>query len=90
MYASIQTFASVDIRDVINIKDKKLIKVFGLRVRELREAKDLSQEELANLADIPLSQIGRIERGEINPSISTANAIAKVFKMSLSELFLFG
>ena len=90
MYASIQTFASVDIRDVINIKDKKLIKVFGLRVRELREAKDLSQEELANLADIPLSQIGRIERGEINPSISTANAIAKAFKMSLSELFLFG
>ena len=32
----------------------------------LRHERGLSQEELANLADIPLAQIGRIERGKIN------------------------
>ena len=74
---------------MINIKDKKLIKAFGLRIRDLRLEKQLSQEKLANLADIPLSQIGRIERGEINSSISTSNAIAKALKLTLSELFDF-
>jgi len=30
--------------------------------------------------------VGRIERGEINTTISTANAIAKALKISLAEL----
>jgi transcriptional regulator with XRE-family HTH domain len=74
---------------VINVKDKKLVTVFGLRVRMLRLERNLSQEKLANLADIPLSQIGRIERGEINATISTSNAIAKALKVQLYELFVF-
>lgn len=63
------------------------MKAFGFRIRQLREAKDLSQEKLANLVDVSLSQIGRIERGEINTTISTANAIAKALKIKLTELF---
>jgi len=74
---------------VINVKDKRLLKDFGLRVRQLRVDRNLSQEKLANLADIPLSQIGRCERGEINSTISTSNAIAKALKLELHELFLF-
>ena len=74
---------------MINVTDKKLLKAFGIRIRELRLSQHLSQEKLANLADIPLSQVGRIERGEINASISTSNAIAKALKMELYELFMF-
>lgn len=55
----------------------------------LRHEKDLSQEELANLADIPIAQIGRIERGRINCTISTLRVIAIALNMNLSELFNF-
>ena len=71
---------------MINVKNKQLLKVFGDKVRESRLSKNLSQEALANLADIPLSQIGRIERGEINPTLSTMFAIAKALKVTLPEI----
>ncbi|MBL4753852.1 MAG: helix-turn-helix transcriptional regulator [Flavobacteriales bacterium] len=59
------------------IRDNSYIKAFGYHLRELRTKKELSQEELAYSADIPISQIGRIERGEVNTTISTINALAK-------------
>lgn len=46
----------------------------------------MSQEDLANEADIPLSQIGRIERGETNPTISTLFVIAEALKVTLKQL----
>ncbi len=74
---------------MINITDEALLKAFGKNLRKLREERGLSQEALANDADIPINQVGRIERGEINTTISTANAIAKALKIELSELFRF-
>lgn len=71
---------------MINVKNVELLKVFGDRLRELRISKKLSQEQLANLADIPLSQVGRIERGEINPTLSTLSALAKALKISIAQL----
>jgi len=71
---------------VINVKNEKLIKAIGNRIRTLRIEKGLSQEKLANEADIPLSQIGRIERGETNPTISTLNVIAEALEIQLHNL----
>ena len=72
---------------MINIKNVEVIKAFGKRVRDLRISQNLSQEELANITDVPLSQIGRIERGEVNATISTISALAKSFKISIKDLF---
>ena len=72
---------------MINIKDQELIRKFGQRVRLLRQEKKLSQEELAHRASIELSQVGRIERGEINTTISTANTLATALDVSLKTLF---
>jgi transcriptional regulator with XRE-family HTH domain len=74
---------------VINIKDDQVIKAFGKRLKTLRTSTDLSQERLANLAEVPISQVGRIERGEGNPTLSTINALAIALNMSLSELLMF-
>jgi transcriptional regulator with XRE-family HTH domain len=70
-------------------RDEKFIKKFGLRLKELRKAKGISQEELAGETGFELSQIGRIERGEINTSISHVAAIAKALKIKPDELFTF-
>ncbi len=52
-------------------------------------AKELSQEDLANDADIPINQVGRIERGEINPSLSTLHAISKALSIPMQDLMNF-
>jgi transcriptional regulator with XRE-family HTH domain len=60
---------------------------FGERVRELRQAKGLSQEELAFKAGVHRTYLGGIERGERNPALKNIAAIAKALNVSLSELF---
>jgi transcriptional regulator with XRE-family HTH domain len=74
---------------VINVRNTRLIKRFGKHLRELREARGLSQEALANEAEVPISQIGRIERGEVNPTLSTLNNLSIALKISLQELLFF-
>ena len=70
-------------------RDDKFIKKFGLKLKELRKAKKISQEQLAGDTGFELSQIGRIERGEINTSISHVSAIAKALKVKPEDLFQF-
>ena len=57
------------------------IKRFGKRVRQIRIAKNISQENLAYDAEIEYSQVSRIERGIINTSISQVFAIAKALNI---------
>jgi transcriptional regulator with XRE-family HTH domain len=70
-------------------RDITYIKKFGLNLRAIRKAKGVSQEELAGETGFELSQIGRIERGEVNTSISHVAAIAKALKVKPEELFQF-
>jgi transcriptional regulator with XRE-family HTH domain len=74
---------------VNNIRNKKLLQRFGYHLRELRQAAGLTQEELANDADIPINQVGRIERGEINPTLSTLYALSVALKKNLPEFLNF-
>jgi transcriptional regulator with XRE-family HTH domain len=74
---------------VINVRDKELIQKFGNNLRRLREQKNLSQEELCYLANLSKNQIGKIERGEVNATISTVFALSKALQLDISELFRF-
>lgn len=74
---------------MIGVKNKVLVKALGERIREFRLKKDFSQEDLANEADIPLSQIGRIERGEINATISSLYVITQALNIDLKTLLDF-
>jgi transcriptional regulator with XRE-family HTH domain len=65
-------------------------KQFGKRVRVLRRAKGLSQEELAFRVGVHRTYLGGIERGERNPSLKNIAAIAKALDTQLPELFQFG
>lgn len=70
------------------IDEKYLIK-FGENLRLIRKSKNLSQENLANDANIPINQVGRIERGQINTTVTTLHAISQALKISTSNLFDF-
>lgn len=68
-------------------RDDIFIKKFGQNLKSIRKAKGVSQEQLAWDTGFELSQIGRIERGEVNTSISHVSGIAKALKVKPSELF---
>lgn len=70
-----------------NYRDEAGIKHFGKRLREIRKEKGISQEALMYATDLTLSQIGRIERGEINTSISFVYLFAKALNVEPKVFF---
>lgn len=59
------------------------------RIRELREEKGLTQEQLADLVDVTRQTILFLEKGKYNPSLRLAWKIAEVFDRSIEEVFSF-
>jgi transcriptional regulator with XRE-family HTH domain len=56
-------------------------------LRKLREAKGLSQEKLARLADVANNTIIKIEAGKNqNPTLDTLKKIANVLEVSIDDL----
>lgn len=74
---------------MIKYRNTELLKAFGEHLRKIRESKGISQETLAYNANVPVSQIGRIERGEINPTISTIFLLSKALKVDIIEIMKF-
>jgi transcriptional regulator with XRE-family HTH domain len=70
-------------------RDEDGVKAFGKRLREIRLAKGVSQEELAYSTDLHLSQVGRIERGEISTSISFVFLFARTLGVEPKDFFEF-
>ena len=68
--------------------DKGIIE-FGKNLKRIRKLKNVTQEQLAFDTGLELSQIGRIERGVINTSISNIFFIAETLKIHPKELFDF-
>jgi len=59
---------------------------FGKKIRECREAKSLSQNELAKLIEAHHSIIGKYERDEVKPSIDVVKRIAEVLDTTAGYL----
>jgi transcriptional regulator with XRE-family HTH domain len=62
------------------------LKATGIRVRELRETRKLSQEAFADLAGIDRTYISGIERGVRNFGISLLFTLAKALKVRPQDL----
>jgi putative transcriptional regulator len=59
------------------------------KIREYRAKYNMKQEELASLVGVRRETIGNLENGKYNPSLKLAIDIAKVFHVSVEELFEF-
>ncbi|BDI16153.1 hypothetical protein ANSO36C_19550 [Nostoc cf. commune SO-36] len=60
---------------------------FGKAIRRRRREMDLSQEELAERAQLHRTYISSIERGQRNPSLENIEKLAKALNISISALF---
>jgi len=60
--------------------------VFGRTLRALRQEAGLSQEALAEKADLSAIFISRIERGKESPSLDSLLKIAKAFRIRVYNL----
>ncbi len=64
-----------------------LKKLFGARVRHLRQQKCMSQEALALACDLDRTYVGGVERGERNISLVNIHKIARALRVPPGELF---
>ena len=64
-------------------------KMFGQRLRELRTAKKLTQETVAELIDIKPENYSRIEKGLSFPKPENIVKLSKVLDVEIAELFQF-
>lgn len=67
----------------------ELKKLLGKRIREIRVAKNLTQENLSELTDIGTSSISKIESGYFHPTDDNLERIAKALNVEPYKLYMF-
>jgi len=66
---------------------EKILRSLGLRLRQLRESRGLTQEGLGEKAQLDQTYLSGVERGARNPSILVLERVAASLEISLAELF---
>ncbi len=61
--------------------------VLARNIRMLRAAQQLTQESLAEKADLDRTYVGRTERAETNPTVEAVERLAKALGVSVQRLF---
>jgi transcriptional regulator with XRE-family HTH domain len=64
----------------------KFLRDLGFTIRQHREKLNVSQEKLAELADLHRNYVGLLERGEVNVSILNLRKLAKALKVNLRTI----
>jgi len=64
----------------------QILKKIGTRIREIREAKNVSQQDLASLCNFEKANMSRIEAGRTNFTISTLYKISQALDVTISQL----
>ena len=67
--------------------EKNILLKFGLKVRDIRKERGLSQEKLAHKANLHRTYIGMIERAEKNITLLNIEKIAKALRVEIKDLF---
>jgi len=68
----------------------EILTFFGKRLRSLRRAKDMTQEQVAERAGLSLQSVGEIERGRGNPTLVNVERLAAALDVELTALFDLG
>ena len=68
------------------MRRETISKKFGRAIRSIREERELSQEKLAELAEVDRTYISMIERSKRQPTLEVAQRIADALNVKLSEV----
>ena len=68
----------------MNLNDQNFLRQVGTAIRDLREARGMTQEQLGKACDLHRTFIGSVERGERNVSILNLRLIAKMLRVPLA------
>jgi transcriptional regulator with XRE-family HTH domain len=68
------------------VKNPAGIRVFGTHLRQLREERGLSQQELADYADVAKMTVHRIETAQFSATLDVLLSLTKALKLPLQEL----
>jgi transcriptional regulator with XRE-family HTH domain len=68
------------------LEEKIFLQKIGKRIKEVRESKGLSQQELAAKLDYEKSNMSRLESGRVNPRITTLKHVAEALEVPIMEL----
>jgi transcriptional regulator with XRE-family HTH domain len=71
----------------MNLENRRFLSELGLRVRQHRLARRWTHAELGRRCDLHRTFIGSVERGERNLSILNVRLVARVLRISLTDLF---
>ena len=63
--------------------------LLGLKIKEYRKNKKLTQEKMAEILELDVGYISKLEVGRNFPTIGTLEKIAKVLEVDLYKLFQF-
>lgn len=66
--------------------ERRALSAFGTRVRELRREQGLSQEDLADRANLHRTYVGSIERGERNVALLNIHRLASALGVTARDL----
>jgi transcriptional regulator with XRE-family HTH domain len=70
-------------------QDERIIKDFGENLKKIRTDKGLSIRALADLAELNFGNIGDIELGKVNPTLTTIVTLAKALGVDRADLMDF-
>ena len=73
--------------DINNLDDKDIIKNIGKHIKKKREIMGLTQESLAEIMDLSITTISRLENGQQCMSVINLIKLARVLKMDVADLF---
>jgi transcriptional regulator with XRE-family HTH domain len=65
----------------------RLARRFGQHLRSMRQARDLTQDRLAELSGLSIDTVRRVELGSLSPSLETLQKLANGLDLSLSAMF---
>ncbi len=66
--------------------DKELLKRLGLKLKILRNLKNLSQDDIADKLNIDKSYYSKLERGLANPTFLYLKHLSDIFEVNITEI----
>src|SRR5689334_15711627 len=71
---------------VVKVPHGRIHRLFGLKLRELREASGMSQEDLADAAALHRTHVSLIERGQRSVRLETVERLARALQIQPAQL----